>query len=119
MTRQFYLWLTQQIKSNNEHAFYIRTEWLHVRNVVLHLDNYECQICKENGRYSRAQLVHHISHLKEHPEWALDIWVKNDSGVKERNLISVCKYCHETVCHPERLRKWNKQPDATFPERWD
>jgi len=35
---------------------------------------------------------------------------------KEKNLEPVCKDCHETVCHPERLR-WNKKEPLT-EERW-
>ena len=64
MTKQFLAWLLEQINAGNEHNFYICSEWLRIRAEVLRLDRYECQICKSKGRYKRAEIVHHVNHLK-------------------------------------------------------
>lgn len=76
------------------------------------MDHYECQHCKAAGRYRRAEIVHHVKHLRDRPDLALSIWDGD-----ERQLVSVCKPCHEAE-HPESLRKWETvQPVTT--ERWD
>lgn len=109
-----------QIKSCLElgdlHPFYTSPEWERLREQVLVMDKHECQFCKAAGSYRRAEVVHHISHVREHPELALSVcyW---EAGELRRNLISVCRVCHETVCHPERMRK-KKKFFATL-ERWD
>ena len=85
---------------------------------ILAADRYECQICKARGRYKKAELVHHVRHLRDHPELALsDTYVDSD-GQEQRQLISVCKDCHEAVCHPERMRKAEKEKFLQ-EERWD
>lgn len=119
MTKQFLNWLIGLIKSNNIHPFYISTEWLKVRADALRLDKNECQICKDKGRYNKARIVHHINHLKKAPQLALSIWYEDASGEKKRNLISVCKDCHETICHPNRMGKRENINKFKTIERWD
>lgn len=111
-------WLTKIIAEGQEHRFYTCRAWLAVRDKVLDMDRHECQIHKARGRYKRADLVHHINHLKDAPDLALSIWYKDDGGQRQRNLISVCKDCHETECHPNRLQKYKPKPPVTR-ERWD
>ena len=50
----------------------------------------------KKGKYSKAILVHHINHLKENHELALEIYDKEG----KRNLISLCQSFHEKE-HPE------------------
>ncbi|MDE6707870.1 MAG: HNH endonuclease [Oscillospiraceae bacterium] len=54
-------------------------------------DGYQCQDCKRYGRLREAVTVHHIQHLAEHPELAL----------QSENLISLCAECHNKR-HPEK-----------------
>lgn len=96
--------------------FYQTKEWRKLRKKVLEADKYECQICKEKGKHEKANHVHHVNHLEYHPELALEEYYIDDKGEKKRNLISVSKECHETVCHPERLRWKTKKP--LNEERW-
>ena len=119
MTTEFFNWLVGLIAAGDVLPFYKCAAWLHVRDEVRKLDRYECQLCKARGRYKRAQLVHHVNHLKNAPEKALDIWYITKENTAERNLLSVCRDCHENVCHPERIRKNNTKPKFTTPERWD
>lgn len=118
MTDKFLQWLRGLIASGDAHPFYCSSQWVALSHRVLSMDKYECQICKQRGRYRRAELVHHVNHVKDAPDKALDIWYKDAAGNQQRNLISVCKDCHETVCHPERLRKSAGSRPLT-PERWD
>ena len=99
------------------HDFYISADWQRVRREVLKADKYECQICKRKGRYTKAIIVHHVNHLKDKPEWSLKKTYIDENGKEKRNLISVCRDCHETECHPERLRQYRTEEPLTV-ERW-
>lgn len=119
MTQSFLAWLRGLIAAGDVHPFYVTGEWRQLSTQVLQLDRHECQICKDRKRYRKADLVHHVNRVRRHPELALDIWYTDSNGERKRNLISVCKICHETVCHPERMRKTQKKPGFYTPERWD
>lgn len=118
MTETFLNWLRTLIASGDVHPFYCSSQWVGLSHRVLDMDRHECQICKQRGRYKCAELVHHVNHVKDAPDKALDIWYQDADGNEQRNLISVCKDCHETVCHPERLHKTAHAPPLTR-ERWD
>lgn len=118
MTERFLSWLRALIAAGNVHPFYVTGEWRSISAEVLKIDRHECQICKAKGRYRRADLVHHVNHVKRRPELALDIYYTDTDGERKRNLVSVCKCCHETVCHPERMRRPSR-PHFTTEERWD
>ena len=104
--------LIDEDKTNN---FYQLAEWKRLREKVLRMDHYECQLCKAKGRYRRGQIVHHIKHLKDRPDLALSIWDGD-----ERQLITVCKQCHEES-HPESQRQYRpiEQEGFVNEERWD
>lgn len=101
------------IETGGEHDFYTSAPWRRRRREVLKLDKYECQICKAKGKYKKATIVHHVKHLKDSPDLALSIWAG-----EERQLISVCKSCHEEE-HPESQRQLAPQKQPMTEERWD
>lgn len=107
--------LRQLIASGSVHEFYVSSEWRHLRAEVLREQKNECQEHKKRGGYARANHVHHVNHLRNHPELALSEWYLDSHGIPQRNLIAVCKCCHETVCHPERLRHSKPEP---WKEDW-
>lgn len=88
-------------------SFYRSAVWLHKRSDILKRDNHECQKHKERGRFAPATCVHHIKHLKEFPELALN----------DENLISLCDICHNEE-HPEKLHKNTQQRKIINCERW-
>lgn len=55
-------------------------------------------------RHAPAIIVHHVLHADEYPELFLCDTYSDADGTEHRQLISVCKWCHENVCHPERQR---------------
>ena len=104
--------------TGREDLFYSWSEWAGtdgVRQAVLKLDNCECQICKARGKYSRGSIVHHVKHLRERPDLALSIF---DPDTGERQLVTVCKACHEEE-HPESLRRCAPSKAPLTAERWD
>ena len=94
--------LVALLNTGRENVWYNSEPWRSTRETVLRADRYECQRCKERGRYSRAVLVHHVKHLKDRPDLALSII---DPATGERQLVSVCKRCHEEL-HPEAQRQY-------------
>lgn len=108
--------LRQLISDGREGVWYNGAAWEHMRQAVLKMDRYECQRCKARGRYHKAEIVHHVKHLKDRPDLALSIY---DPDTGDRQLISVCKRCHEDL-HPEVLHaKQFKSKDPVTAERWD
>lgn len=106
--------LVQLIATGQEDKFYSWPEWGHVRSDVLMLDRHECQRCKNvKHRYRKAVLVHHVKHLKDRPDLALSIW-----DGQERQLISLCRGCHEEE-HPERQWRKVQKREYVTQERWD
>ena len=80
------------LKPGGELRFYNSTIWKRKRAEIFKRDRHECRMCKEEGRYSRANCVHHIIHLKANPML----------GLINSNLLSLCNSCHDKV-HPEKL----------------
>lgn len=58
-------------------------------------------------------MVHHMKPLHLYPELALSNEYIDEEGKTHRQLISLCKDCHETKAHP-------KEESMTMltPERW-
>lgn len=99
-------------------GFYDSRAWRRVRKEALKNCHNECQICKARHVHVRAELVHHVYHLADYPQWGLCEFVRDPAtGEEVRNLLPVCRECHETVCHPGR--RW-VQGDASplTEERW-
>lgn len=119
MSEVFLKWLKELIASGNVHSFYVSAKWHKKRDEILRKDRYECQLCKNRGRYRRAVLVHHVKHVKNRPDLAISDYYTDDNGKSHRQLISVCRECHETVCHPERMKKDSASSRFTTEERWD
>lgn len=85
-------------------AFYHTTAWKRKRRKILERDHNSCQRCRQRGRYRRAVTVHHVKHLKDVPELALE----------DSNLLSLCSECHEEM-HPE---KHKRKAGFENEERW-
>lgn len=105
-------------KYKKPNKFYKSSAWAGVngvRNQALKRDNYECQMCKAEGRVhidsvkvegerKSIQLnVHHIKEIEEFPELALTL----------SNLVTICLRHHNEV--HERYQSTEKKWDD---ERW-
>lgn len=108
--KQLYLLL----QNGQEHAFYCWGKWRKLAEYVRKMDRNECQICRANGRYRKGRIVHHVKHLRDRPDLALSIFDPED---RTRQLITVCKHCHEKA-HPE-IRKAISAVMPITEERWD
>lgn len=106
-------WLLHLLETGGEHSFYTWAKWQRERAYVLAQDHYDCQVCKARGRRRQATIVHHVKHLRDRPDLALSMW-----DGKERQLVSVCKACHEDA-HPESFRQTEPAHGFQTEERWD
>lgn len=107
--------LTELLETGREIVWYNSAAWSHKRAEVLRFDHYECQRCRARGRYRKAALVHHVKHLRDRPDLALSIF---DPDTGERQLVSVCRACHEEL-HQEAMRPFTPRKKPLTAERWD
>ena len=104
------------IQAGRKDEFYSWPEWRALRPQILELDHHECVRCREIRRKFRAaKIVHHVKHLEDRPDLALSVW---DQETGERQLVSVCKQCHEEL-HPESQRQYKHIRAPLTAERWD
>ncbi|MEH7490843.1 HNH endonuclease [Neobacillus niacini] len=97
------------IQSDNLMKFYKGKDWMSLRLVALRRDNQECQNCKSRGKYRKADCVHHMKEVKDHPELALSL----------DNLQSLCNSCHNEIHGRESIWELNKKaPEFINEERW-
>ena len=93
--------------------FYNSQEWHELSDKIRKYDHYQCTLC---GSSRRPLIVHHVKHLKDRPDLALKMY---DPGTGERQLITVCKRCHEKL-HPESLKENQaKIKEIITEERWE
>lgn len=96
-------------RTKKQTMFYKTMAWRRKRLEILERDNYECQLCKREGKYNKGNTVHHIQHMEDRPDLAL----------ADDNLLTVCEACHNKE-HPERSSGFNraKEVKGVPPERW-
>ena len=111
------IWINELIDKNELWRFYKSKEWIELRNEILKESHYECEICRKKGKINKAELVHHQQFVRNHPHLSLSKYYTH-KGKRYKNLISVCRHCHETVCHPERMKSYSEKNKFTNEERW-
>lgn len=107
--------LTAMLAAGRENVWYNSGDWGRVKEAVKRMDHCECLVCKAMGRHSPARVVHHVKYLRDRPDLALSIY---DPDTGARQLISVCKDCHEML-HPEAQRQYRPHAAPVTAERWD
>lgn len=119
-------WIKELIERDQIEKFYHSSAWLKKAEEVKKIDNYECQLCKQEGKVTTCgsrrddgksiQIsIHHIQEIRKRPELALSIWYTDDNGEKARNLITVCE-THHNYIH-KKFQK-NKVKKFSNEERW-
>lgn len=111
MTEEFYRWLVKLIREDKLKKFYDCSKWRKLRQKAMKRDNYECQMCKKQGKYHKVNNVHHIKEVKDRPDLALTI----------DNLICLCIDHHNEV-HERYVDGQNKKAKVfknfDSSERW-
>lgn len=122
-------WIRQLIAEDKLWKFYKTKEWRRLKERILEEQHHECAVCKKRGRVTRydesrdgnrklISTVHHVNEVRYHPELALQEYYIDSSGRRRRNLIPVCKHCHNEI-HDRIFRGSRKSKDSfTNTERW-
>lgn len=123
-------WIRELIEKDELWKFYKSRQWIRLKESVLKAAHYECQECRAQGKITRYDIdsegnkrllstVHHVMHVRDHPELALSRTYKDmETGEVKQNLIPVCKACHNKL-HPEKRRQRQRHTDSfTSVERW-
>ena len=84
--------------------------WKNIRQIVLERDNYECVMCKAEGKVTHIQTkkqldIDHIKSLETHPKLAFDL----------NNLQTLCVNHHNL----KEGRHWKQKQKRWNDERWD
>ncbi|MGN8763959.1 HNH endonuclease [Hornefia butyriciproducens] len=127
MIRNLKEYIEQLIREDQLWKFYKTKEWRKLKEEVLRENHHECDFCKRRGRITRydrdkqgkpvlISTVHHVMHVKDHPEMALSKTYFDADG-EHKNLIPVCKSCHNEL-HPEKARARMKHKGYENKERW-
>ena len=120
-------WIKELIEKDELWRFYKHPEWIKLKNEVLKDNHYECEICRRKGVITRYDVkpdgtkrklstVHHVNHVRQHPELALRRWYRDPvTGEERANLIPICKACHNLE-HPEKIQR--SEEHFFNEERW-
>ena len=114
-------WIRQLIEEDALWKFYKSNEWMELKDDVMRDAHYECQHCLKKGKYTRAEMVHHINEVRKRPDLALtrecvDPITKESTA----NLVALCNSCHELE-HPDRFGNYRERRGIerfTNDERW-
>jgi 5-methylcytosine-specific restriction enzyme A len=96
------------IQSGQLMKFYKSREWLALRQIALQRDHFECQRCKANGKYHKAECVHHKKEVKPYPHLALSL----------SNLMCLCNACHNAVHDRMAIHLQEQGKKFVNEERW-
>lgn len=80
-------WIRDLMEHGRLYAFYQSDDWQELRDAVLLDHNYECEMCAAEGRYGRADTVHHEHEVRREPSMALTRFVTTDDGESARCFI--------------------------------
>ena len=96
------------------YSFYKSKEWKAMKAEVMKEHHGECAMCREHGKITRAETVHHVQFVKKYPWLALSKEYTY-KGIKHKNLIPLCHDCHDKV-HGRMKYKSKKKP--LTEEKW-
>lgn len=109
-------YIRELIQADEIYKFYKSNEWIELRQETLHEYHYECQECLKQGRYTRADCVHHINEVKNRPDLALSKYYTDEDGNTKKNLMPLCNRCHNDI--HDKLGEWQRRDKFTNTERW-
>ncbi|MBR3592164.1 MAG: HNH endonuclease [Clostridia bacterium] len=109
-------YIRQLIAENKIVKFYLSEDWIELKTSVLEFFHYECQECLKQGRYTKADCVHHCNEVRHRPDLALSRYYTDDKGQTQYNLIPLCNTCHNLI--HEKLIKWQRKDKFTNEEKW-
>lgn len=109
-------WIRDLMEHDRLYAFYQSDDWQELRDAVLLDHNYECEMCAAEGKYRRADTVHHEHEVRREPSMALTRFVTTDDGERHEVLHPLCNH-HHNVVHKRTYSELRKQRTQSKDER--
>lgn len=106
-------WIETLIEEDKLYQFYKSKLWKEKKKKVLAEFHNECAWCREKGKITRAEEVHHVQFVRKHPELALNEFYEYH-GQQYRNLVPLCHDCHDKA----HGRMKYKKTEQFNEERW-
>lgn len=111
------VYIKRLIAEDKIEQFYFTEDWKELREVVLEELHNECQECLKKGDLTTDDLcVHHVNEVRDRPDLALSKWYTDSKGNRQRNLVPLCKQCHNIV--HDKLGNWQRKDKFTNEEKW-
>lgn len=132
-------YIKQLIRDERLDRFYHSKEWSSLKKQVLREQHCECQRCKE--KYNRLTVlriskkaesfyinkrgekivkpiacIHHVKEVRKYPELALCKYYLDAKGIKHRQLIVLCPFCHNELHN--RFQNGSINKHFVNEERW-
>jgi len=60
-------WIKRLIREDRLYSFYKSKEWKNVKAEVMKEHHGECAMCREQGKITRAETVHHVQFVRKYP----------------------------------------------------
>lgn len=97
----------QKMISNNDLSPFYKDDrtWRSLALEIIRINHNECAMCRQQGKYTPAKLVHHIKPLRQAPELAYD----------RDNLMPLCHDCHERI---HERGAYSKRQGYRNTEKW-
>ena len=112
------MFTTTQIKNlilnGKLEKFYNDRYWRKLSKAIIKEHRYECEYCKKRGKVERAEVVHHVKHLKQFPALAYQRFYIDENGQRHKQLVPLCRACHEYE-HNRTVKAYKR---FTNEERW-
>lgn len=100
-------WINSCVRDDAMWRFYKSGAFKRLRKAILVEQHNECQKCRAKGKITNAVTVHHVKHVRTHPELALSTTYTDAEGREQQQLIAICKPCH-ALEHPEKFQRNNQ-----------
>lgn len=111
--------IVSMIIRNDLRPFYNSREWRKLSKRVIKDGNFECCLCRKQGKVSTAVLTHHFNELKNRPDLAYSLTFVDEHGETQKQLLPLCYDCHERI-HKRGIYAEIKESDHKFwqEEKW-
>ena len=108
ITKEYLIkWINELANEQKIYRFYQTVEWRSLRAEIMHKHHNECYKCRQYGKITKADTVHHVYHLRDYPEYGLSEEIYIDAK-KIINLIPLCNSCHN-IEHPEKFNRYKNK----------
>ena len=92
ITKEYLIkWINELAHEQKIYRFYQTVEWRSLRAEIMHKHHNECYKCRQYGKITKADTVHHVYHLRDYPEYGLSEEIYIDGKKIINELVTLDK----------------------------